>query len=181
MFNIWILRACLKNIESIEDLAISSSSRAFGFDSTTASLSDCEIIIPIIGIDYLDVDLYRISELYMNASGKLSFQRSIGSKDEYELYKQMLFFENSNAKQNIMRIDYNIRDLEHHNENLNGHIKYNNQNINTQFNGKVNKGSISTFDLFPSFKRWYIENVTLIPVSLMTAIFGAIGLFNKKK
>ena len=171
------------DIESIENLAISSSSWRFVLRATTASLTNCEIEVPIRGIEYLDIDLFRISELYMDISGKLSFQRSIDAKEEYELYKQTMFFQNSKAKHKIIHKNthYDIRELEHHNENLNGFIKYKNSNIETQFSGKVNKGSISTFDLFPSFRRWYIENIALIPISLITAIFGAIGLFNKRK
>ena len=46
--------------------------------------------------------------------------------------------------------------------------------------GKIKLAKISDFNIFPNFQTWYIENIYLIPLTLVSAIFGGIALFQKK-
>ena len=115
---------------------------------------------------WFNVELSEVSNLDMIATGNMRFLRSVNSVEKFELVNQYFSIGNS---------------ISNKKENLAGEISKNNKNIKASLHGKIDNGQISGFDLFPSFFRWYTENIMLIPLSLITAIIGGIGLIKKKE
>lgn len=54
-------------------------------------------------------------------------------------------------------------------------------NIALTISGKVDEAHISNMTLFPSFSAWYVKNIYLAPLSLISIVFGSISLMKKKR
>lgn len=52
--------------------------------------------------------------------------------------------------------------------------------VKLEVSGIVNSASIYGISLFPSFTKWYRDNIYLAPLTLLTTIFGGVALIKKK-
>ncbi len=62
-------------------------------------------------------------------------------------------------------------------------MDYKSEGINDaklEVSGVVNSASIYEISLFPSFTKWYRDNIYLAPLTLFTTIFGGVVLVKKK-
>ena len=106
----------------------------------------------------------RVKTIGATITGTLIFQYSTKPL-EYQLLNQPF---------TVSSDDFSI--------NVNLSLASNNSSISLY--GKATEASITNIDLFPSFWGWYRENVYMIPLTLITTIWGSINLMknsSKKK
>lgn len=103
--------------------------------------------------------LKNISELNIKSSGVLNYIYNPEGK-QYNLINQdlSLISNEKNLESKIQRVG----------------SKY-----DISFSGNIDEAYISSFDLFPTFRGWYRDNIYLIPLTLVSVIFGAIKLREK--
>ena len=116
----------------------------------------------------------RIKEVYIReAVGSLSFQQAQNTINEYDINAQSVKLESSDrSNDNALSIEISSYSNEEASDGYSSSLKV---------TGIVNSAKIIYFDLFPTFIGWYKENITLIPLSLVTAIFGGVALLKKSK
>lgn len=49
------------------------------------------------------------------------------------------------------------------------------------FYGRVTKASIGERDLFPGFRKWFVDNAYLAPATLLATFIGAVGLVKQQR
>lgn len=109
--------------------------------------------------DFLNVG--HVKSVYCTISGDVYFSYSPTSK-KYHLHRQTLELSSKNDP-----LDINIQ------------LNQNPPELN--INGMVNSASISGMNLFPTFIGWYRENVFLVPLTLITTVFGGVTLMTNHR
>lgn len=103
-----------------------------------------------------EILLGEINNVKAKTSGTLNFIYTPDGK-QYNLINQELLLVNQDNS-------------------IESYIKRNDKKVNIQLSGNVDKAYISSLDLFPTFRGWYRDNIYLIPLTLVSTIFGAIKL-----
>ena len=113
-------------------------------------------------IGHTGIRLFNIKEANFKSTGEIGFSYSPNPK-KYDIYDQIL-----NIKTNETNLDMTLI--------------YINKDTFAYINGTVNEVFLSNMSLLPNFNGWYRENIYLIPLTLITAIFGGVTLMvNLKK
>lgn len=108
-----------------------------------------------------NIKLNKVSNINAQSSGVLDFFYTPEGK-QYDL-----------RNQNISLISKN--------NTIQSHIKRNGNKLNVELSGRIDEAYISSLDLFPTFRGWYRDNIYLIPLTLISTIFGAIKLKEEDK
>lgn len=116
-------------------------------------------------VNYCSADYENITDITYVGNGELLFSPSI-SPETYTIHKQSVNF---NGVPNELTASIMITEDSLEN------------NIVLTMSGKVNKAHISDMTLFPTFSGWYINNIYLAPLSLVSIVFGSISLLKKKR
>lgn len=109
-----------------------------------------------------DISLFGINNTRIQSTGELEFSYTPDIQ-KYNTNNQLLYLESSDG---------------------NGKINFllNHKDTNTLvLFGQVKQAYLSSLNLFPTFKGWFQSNIYLIPLTLISTIFGGITLMNRKK
>ena len=116
-------------------------------------------------VNYCSANFEGINNATYVGNGDILFSPSVSPKT-YSIYEQTADFHGVTNQ-----LDASIMITEDSLEN----------NIVLTMNGKVNEAYISDMTLFPTFSGWYIDNIYLAPLSLVSIVFGSISLLKKKR
>jgi len=111
-----------------------------------------------------EIRVSNIKEFTYRADGTLLFSYS-PTPVQYDLNNQIVSLHSKNQLSAHIQVHYDENDV---------------FSIETSINAIVSEASISGVSLFPNFFSWYRENVYLVPITLISTIFGGVALTSKK-
>lgn len=115
--------------------------------------------------NYCSMDFDGITTLTYEGSGELLFSPSI-TPETYSIHEQSVDFHGvpNELEASMMITEDSLEN-----------------NIALTISGKVNEAHISNMTLFPTFSAWYVKNIYLAPLSLISIVFGSISLMKRKR
>ena len=111
--------------------------------------------------DDCEMQFENVKELFCLANGSVDFSVS-PEKSSFDAAKQIISFNSLPNRSSAI-------------------LTKNDSNYKLSTNGYVYAASIGGYDLFPSFRNWYYNNLYIAPLTLLSVVISSVAIIFKKR